>query len=416
MVFESLKRLKKSEFFKGSIILLALINVGNVLNYLYQIIMARMLGPGDYGILAVLISLTYIFAIPTIAIQTGLAKKISRLNSKKEYGKMKGLFYYFLKRLFFVSIIIFMLFVVLAIFISEPLGIALWLLVLTGLLIVASFIYPIAAGSLQGLKKFSELGWNTILIFGFKLILAILLVFFGFRVYGAVLGFVLSIFIGFIFAIPYLKEIFKSKKEVVKESLFSKENILIFSSMLVFVLMYSIDVILAKIFFSPEITGQYAVISVLGKIILFSTMSVGNAMFPITSEKHQSGAGTQGVFKKALWAVSIICIISIILLSGFANQILNLLFGEAYVALSGLMFPMTITFSFIALFNIIILYRISKDEFTPFHLFLTFLFLGIQVVLLSIFSKSIEQFTLSFMFSSIITFIGGLLLIRKWKK
>ena len=77
------KKIKKNELFRGSLILFILINFGNLINYLYQIVMARMLGPSDYGILAVLVSLTYIFAIPTLAIQTVVSKKIAIFNAQK---------------------------------------------------------------------------------------------------------------------------------------------------------------------------------------------------------------------------------------------------------------------------------------------------------------------------------------------
>jgi len=168
--------IKKNELFRGSLILFILINLGNLINYLYQIVMARMLGPSDYGTLAVLISLTYIFAVPTIAIQTAVSKKIAIFNATKEYNKMNGLFFSFLKKLFIFSIIIFILFVILSFFIIKPLNIPFWLLVLTGTLIIFSFVYPLAAGSLQGMKKFSALGWNTFLVFFIKIIAAIIFV------------------------------------------------------------------------------------------------------------------------------------------------------------------------------------------------------------------------------------------------
>ena len=113
MIFE---KIKKNELFRGSLILFILINLGNLINYLYQIVMARMLGPSDYGILAVLVSLTYIFAVPTIAIQTAVSKKIAILNVKKEYSKMNGLFFSFLKKLFIFSLIVFILFAILSFF------------------------------------------------------------------------------------------------------------------------------------------------------------------------------------------------------------------------------------------------------------------------------------------------------------
>ena len=134
--------IKKNELLKGSLILFILLNIGNLINYLYQIIMARMLGPSDYGILAVLISLTYIFAVPTMAIQTAISKKIAIFNIKKEYNKMNSLFFSFLRKLFMFSLIVFILFVILSFFIVKPLNISFWLLVLTGTLIITSFQNP----------------------------------------------------------------------------------------------------------------------------------------------------------------------------------------------------------------------------------------------------------------------------------
>ena len=408
--------IKKNELFRGSLILFILINLGNLINYLYQIVMARMLGPSDYGILAVLISFTYIFTIPTSAIQIAVSKKIAIFNVKKEYDKMSGLFFSFLRKLFVFSIAIFFVFVILSFFIIKPLNISFWLLILTGTLIIASFIYPLASGSLQGMKKFSALGWNTLLVFFIKIIVAIILVILGFKVYGAILGFVIGMIFGFIFALPYIKEIINAKIDKNKIKILTKENNLIFLSILVFVFIYSIDVILARVFFPSEIVGQYAVISTIGKIILFSTMSIGNVMFPISAERHHAGVKTKGIIKKASLYVFILCAVAVTLFILFPELIIKLLFGNQYLGTAKLLPYLGIAFSFIAFLNILILYRISKNEFNFLHLLLIALFLIIEIILLFLFKTTIEQFTLAFMFSTIITFIGSFILIRKWKK
>ena len=410
MIFE---KIKKNELFRGSLILFILINIGNLINYLYQIVMARMLGPSDCGILAVLVSLTYIFAVPAIAIQTAVSKKIAIFNATKEYNKMSGLFFSFLKKLFLFSVIIFIFFVVLSFFIIKPLNIPFWLLILTGTLIITSFIYPLAAGSLQGMKKFSALGWNTLLVFFIKIIAAIILVIFGFKVYGAILGFILGMVFGFIFALPYIKEIINAKRENDGAKILTKENSLIFSAILVFVFIYSIDVILARVFFSSEIAGQYAVLSTVGKMILFSTMPIGNAMFPISTERHYAKAKTSGIIKKAALYVLILCAVAVALFIIFPELIIKLLFGNQYLEIAKLLPYLGIAFSLIAFLNILILYRISTDEFNLSHLFLIIFFLVAEIILLFLFNANIKQFTLAFMFSSIITFIGAFIFVRR---
>ena len=220
----------------------------------------------------------------------------------------------------------FCLFLILKIFLKFT--ISFWLLILTGTLIVASFIYPLVAGSLQGMKKFSTLGWNTLLVFFIKIIIAIILVIFGFKVYGAILGFILGMIFGFIFALPYIKEIINAKRDDDGTKILTKENSLIFCAILVFVFMYSIDVILARVFFSSEIAGQYAVLSTIGKMILFSTMPIGNAMFPISAERHYAKTKTSGIIKKASLYVFMLCATAIAIFIIFPELIIKLLFGN----------------------------------------------------------------------------------------
>jgi len=411
-----IKKLFTDELWKGSLILLVLINLGNIINYLYQFMMARMLGPSDFGVLAVLVSLTYLFGIPTIAIQTVISKNVAKLNVNKEYGKMRGMFSYFLRKLFLTSIIAFILFVIASIFLKDSLGIPFGLLILTGTLLITSFIYPIAAGILQGLKKFSALGWNVILVFSVKLILAVLLVLAGFRVYGAILGFVFGMVVGFIFALPAIKEVLYASERTEKIKILNRDNLITFIVMLIIVLIYSFDVILAKLFFSSEITGQYAVASLIGKIILFSTMSIGNAMFPISAERHHAGEKTGSLIKKASLATIILCLVAIVLLWFFPELIVGILFGKEYIGISNLLIYMGVAFSFISFLNLLILYRISRDEFSMGHIGLLVGFFVLQMTLMTVFNSTILMFSKVFMFSTIITFIGAFVLIRKWKR
>jgi len=216
--------------------------------------------------------------------------------------------------------------------------------------------------------------------------------------------------------LPYIKEIINAKRDNDGTKILTKENSLIFGSILVFVFIYSIDVILARVFFSSEIAGQYAVLSTIGKMILFSTMSIGNAMFPISAERHYAKAKTSGIIKKASLYVFILCAAAVALFIILPELTIKLLFGSQYLEIAELLPYLGIAFSLIAFLNILILYRISTDEFNLPHLLLIILFLVIEIILLFLFNADIKQFTLAFMFSTIITFIGAFIFVRKWKK
>lgn len=79
-----LKRIMSNELVKGSIVLFILFNIFNVLNFVFQFLMARMLGPSDYGVFAALITLIYIIAIPSDSIQTVVSKYTSKFLVKKK--------------------------------------------------------------------------------------------------------------------------------------------------------------------------------------------------------------------------------------------------------------------------------------------------------------------------------------------
>ena len=351
-----IKNLRQNELARGSLILIIFIAIGNLLSYIFQFSMARVLGPVDYGILAVLTSIIAIFGIASVSIQTVISQNTTNFNSKKEYGNIKGMLKSASKSVFLVATLSFLLYLIVSIFIYRPLGIPYSLLALTGAFIFGAFLYPITAGILQGMKKFSSLGFNFVINCLIKLVVGVLLVAFGFKVYGAVIGFISGTIIAFLLVFFTLKEIKNVKEIDGKVSIFSRYNFYPLVAMLLVVLLYSLDVVFAKIFFSPEIAGKYAVISMIGKIILFIVMSVGNVMLPISTEKFANGEKTRSTLKKALLLSLLICLFFLALFFIFPELIIQILFGFQYSSMYNILFYVGVAFSFISLLSLLVLY------------------------------------------------------------
>ncbi|SRR3989344_6405 len=401
-----IKNLRQNELARGSLILIIFIAIGNLLSYIFQFSMARVLGPVDYGILAVLTSIIAIFGIASVSIQTVISQNTTNFNSKKEYGKIKGMLKSASKSVFLVATLSFLLYLIVSIFIYRPLGIPYSLLALTGAFIFGAFLYPITAGILQGMKKFSSLGFNFVINCLIKLVVGVLLVAFGFKVYGAVIGFISGTIIAFLLVFFTLKEIKNVKEIDGKVSIFSRYNFYPLVAMLLVVLLYSLDVVFAKIFFSPEIAGKYAVISMIGKIILFIVMSVGNVMLPISTEKFANGEKTRSTLKKALLLSLLICLFFLALFFIFPELIIQILFGFQYSSMYNILFYVGVAFSFISLLSLLVLYEISLNRFRFFHLLSLIFFLALQITLFYYSNLTIDSFSFYFMLSSIIAFIG----------
>ncbi len=412
---EHAKNLMRNELFVGSLILLILINISNFLNYFFHFTMARMLGPQDYGTLAFLTSIIYIFNFPTSSIQTVVSKYTVEFNIKKEFGKIKGVLNSLLKKFLCVSLLIFILFIIISIYLSKSLNISFWLLFLTGFILFGSFIPPIVIGIFQGMKKFKFWGWNSIINSSVKVLIAILLVYIGFGIYGAIIGFLLGIVISFFLAFPFIKEVINANEIKEKINVFAKKSLPTTLAMFVIVLIYSIDIILAKAFFSPDISGKYAVASMIGKMILFSSVTIGYAMFPLSAEKFINGKKEKArdIAKKTMIFTVLLCLIATTLLMFFPELIIKILFGSQYIDASQFILYIGVAFSFISLLNILILYKISVNKFRIIDVIFISLFFILQLTVLILFHATIKEFSIAFMFSTIITFIGSLFLIKK---
>jgi len=413
-----IKKYFKNELFIASMILMILMNLANIINYFFHFIMARMLGPSDYAVLAVLTSIIYIFSVPTSSIQTLISKKTTSLLVKREFGKIKGIFKSGMKEGFFISLVFFILFLAVSFFLSPSLKISFWLLAITGVFIFTSFILPVGTGILQGMKKFSSWGWNTILNSTAKIILAVLLVFIGFGVYGPMLGFVFGAFISLIFIFPSIKEITSSKEKNEKIHILSMKNFSTVFSILIITLMYSLDIIFAKAFFSSEIAGIYSVASMIGKMIFFGTSTIMGAMFPISSEKfsREGRKEARKIMKKSFILICSLCFIAIALLYLFPERIISLLFGKSYIESTGIVLYLAIAYSFISLINSLILYKISIEEFKIRHSLILGGLLVIQLAFFIVAKDSIKFFSFAFMSSTIISFLICLILMKKWRK
>ena len=410
-MIKKLKNLKKDELVKGGIVLFVMINISNFLNYVYQVSMVRMLGAAKYGVFAVLMSVVYVFTVPNEAIQTALSRITSRFNPKKEFGKMKFIFYKALKKSMKISLICFVLFIPIAIFLAYFLpGITFLQLIFTGIVLLGVFSIPVTRGILQGRKKFKGLGWNMIIEAIVKVGLAIGLVFIGLGVYGAISAVILSIFVSFIISLFFIKEIIKSKKKKTKTDDMAAYSKPILWAIFVIIIMMSLDIILAKRFFPAELAGKYAIVSMLGKIIFFGTYAVGKAMFPIASESYEKGEDSSQVFKRSMKFVVGLSLLALIVYLFFPKLILRILFGPGYSDVSDIVFIVGLAFSFLSISNIAILYCLSINKIKRSSVMVIFVFL--EIVFMSYFNKSLMEFSLAFLAVNFLMFVYSISLLK----
>ena len=409
-----IKNFKRDVLVRGSIILFMMMALFNIFNYAFQMAMARMLGPADYGILAVLMSIVYIFGIPNEAIQTIITRYVSKFEISKEAGKMKDLFVRSLGKGMVLSFFLFILFVLASVFLSAILRINLWLLILTGLFIFYVFSVPVIRGVLQGKKKFFLLGINMVFESFIKVIFSIFLVFTGFKVYGAIGGLLIGSLLAFVLAWAGIRKSLKAKREDYGIKNIYRYNLPVLVGITAIVLMYSIDIIFARIFFTPELAGKYSFISLIGKVVLFSSFAISKAMFPIASENFERGKKTGAILKKSVLLVLAISVMLVFLCYFWPKQVIFAvsLGSSQYLDASNILFILCMAFSFTALSNIFINYSLSVNKMRKSSLVLM-VFVILEAIMLCIFNSNLVEFSVALLVINLIMFIYSLWVAKR---
>jgi len=383
-------KIRNDELVKGSFVIIMMIGIFNILNYIFQISMARMLGPVGFSILAVLMAFIYIFSIPSEAIQTVVSRYTSRYNVKKNYGKMKELLSKSMKKGVLFSSVLFVVFIPLSILFSKALNIDIFLLLITGMFLFYVFTIPVLRGLLQGTKKFSLLGTSFIVEGTFKVIISLVLVSMGLKVYGAIGGLLIAVIISLITGFFMIKEVIGANREKDNFEGIYLTNLPTLIAVTAIVLMYSLDIIFARIFFSPEISGIYSFVSLIGKAVLFASLAIGKAMFPLSSEHFDSGRKTAHLLKKSLMIVGLISLIACLLFLIMPELIIKLisLGSHQYLPASNILLILGLTFSFISLANIVVTYKISINKIKS-SAFVLLFFAILQVIAMILFHATL---------------------------
>lgn len=382
----TINKIVSNPLFSGSAIMIVGSNSANALNYLYHLIIGRLLGPTFYGELAALISVIGLLGIIPAAVSLVIVKQISSAKNEKE---INNLIIWFKAKMFIVSLIFSVLVLISSPFISSFLHIS----SITYLLLISLFfLFSLQAGFnrsiLQGLLKFKELVITILAENAVKLLASVLLILAGFAVSGAVLSFLIASFLG-LYLTNYYLEIKSRGIPQVSHNLkpMIMLTIPIFIQSVSITSLYSSDVVLVKHFFSSHEAGIYAALSTLGKIIFFGAGPISAVMFPLVSKRSSKGEN----YKKVLiysFAATMLFAISICFVYWLTpNFAINLLFGSSYLESSKLLIWFGIFITLFTLSSLLINFGISlgKNKIVIFPAISAIL----QIILVSFFHQTI---------------------------
>lgn len=367
--------------------------IARFFGYLFQIYVARALGPEDYGVFGSLFASFMILTIPVGTVQTVISRYTSEYKVEGDYSKVKLLMISAFKKLSKISLIGFVLMVIMsipfAIFLKMPNPVP---IIILGITLFFTFTSPIFRGALQGLQNFKWLAIINVSQTFFKLLFGILLISMGFGLNGAIFAFSFGYLIPLFLNLVPLYSIFKVNNVNVNFSGIYRYSYLVLIATGILTFMQNIDVILVKHLFTSYEAGIYSAISNVGKAIFFLGTGLSASLFPKVSEFRNNSQASLGLLKKGIFSLSILSIVFIVGCFLFDKIIVNILFGLSYTEGAFLLPYFSIALSFLGLTSVLIYYLIAKKDFKFLYSFL--IIPVVQVICIYIFHQSLMDIVL----------------------
>lgn len=375
-------------FFSSSLIMILGTNSVNLINYIYHLIMGRVLGPSSYGELAAFFSLISLLSVVPLSFGTVVIKFIAGTKNDQE---VSGYLRWFMKPVLVMSLLLTIGTLISANFLANYLNTShYWGIVL----IAFSFLFGLPSylyrSVLQGLIKFPMVVISLVTETSVKLLGGLFFVTIGWGVMGAMSGLFLAIIIGCVISYLFLKKYLyiTPQKEIDKKGVISFTLPVLIQTVAMTSLM-SVDLVLVKHFFPSFEAGIYAAVSTMGKIILFASAPVATVMFPLVTRRYSRQEGYISMFLFSVGA-TILMISSVTLLYLFFPEfVMGLLYGNTYFSGIALLVPYAIFTGLLSVINLFInlFLSINHHKVVIFPLIAAML----QLIGINIFHTSIEQ-------------------------
>lgn len=415
----------KNQTAKNILILSVFTSLVNIINFIYHILMGRILGPSEYSTLALIVSFLIIITYITSTIQTFIAKQSAIYFVENKNDQLRKLIRKFSLWVLIITFTIFFIITISMKYIKTFLNVnSLIPILMLGLIIIISSQLSIGRGVLQGTKKFIHLGSNQLLENVLKLILGIIFIYLNLKSIGAIIGIVIGLLISFIIVYLPIKNNLKSTldninkssnhKDLKNEDMFRRSIFYTITMTVVFAIISYSDIVLVKHFFLPLESGYYSAINQIGKIILFSPMAIGMVILPRLSEKKVKKKKLLNTILKGLLLVSITSFVFLIFYFFYSENIVSLMFGKEYISASSLVFNYGLFMTFIALISLQLYYFIVMDKFI--YLIILLFFLVEQITMLFFFHSSLNVIILILLINSIVLFSLSLFLIFYYER
>ena len=364
-----ISNISKNPFLRNSTILFAGTMTANVLNYVFHLVVGRMVSPSAYGEIESLISLLTIISVPAGTLTLIATKYAADMKAAGDVAGTYALSRYLTKKVLIFGTPLFVVALFFTPLIKDFLNTegSLSILLLWGVMFF-SFLSAATSGILTGWQKFKNTSIIGVLATVLKLLVVLLLLQLGFSVSGVVGSYILSTLFVYVATLFLLKRFFRKNTEEKQE-----ETVVTFSDIKGYVapafygtlsiaILGNVDMIFAKHHLEATASGEYGALSVAAKTIFFVTGVLTTVLFAMSAEESKQKKKGSYTFRLAVGLTSLVVVGSIVFFSLFPEFVVSVLFGDKYLTVSHLLPWFALAAGVYSLANLFLQYLLSLHE------------------------------------------------------
>ncbi len=347
-------------FWRQTALLLVVLACVNGSNYLFHVVISRMLGPADYGALAALLAIILVLSVPFGVIQTAIADKTATLRSTGREDDVRALGGSALKTTmpfaWGAGLVVALFAPLLSVFLDVDLVSAL----LLAPFVVASVPTSVALGVLQGEHRFQALAALQVTTTILRLALGITFVWAGLGVIGAVLATAVAAALTVPLAFRSLR-VGRRAWRAAHRTLAAVRGDLApaLLGLTCFWLLAEADIALARHFLGGDESGYYSSAGLLARALLFLPAAVGVVAFPRFVAARADDAERMRWLQTSTIGVGVLALGGFVVLLVLREPLIVLAFGERFAAAADLLPILAVAMAWMAVVNVLVYFHIA---------------------------------------------------------
>jgi O-antigen/teichoic acid export membrane protein len=326
----------------------------NLCNYGFQILTGRLLSVEEYGLLAGFMAAITIITVGTSSLQTTAARAIAAgENQPENHSLLDDL----TKSAVVGAVVLGLVIAVSAPIFSRFFNIGALPILILGVYVLPSSLDSLAAGRLQGARRFRALALYSTGQAIAKLVVASAVIGIGLRVSGVLAGLVVSC------GAIALWGMFRSRNAgAINTHVLSPEMRRNFLALLLFWVVLSIDIPFARAFFEPRDAGIYAAAAVLGKAVLWLPTMLTQLLFPHLAHLSAHGQGARSLMKRAIGLVAVLASVAVLGLYLLGEPLFAILYGSRYEGASDIAWKIGLAMIPLAIVNLLLFHFLARGQ------------------------------------------------------